>query len=109
MVLKLRHSLLHLKPFIYLFPFWCLSVLCMGSALENKTRTEQVTLLFGLPDCWLGVSVYPEGPAAGHLDTGFLGFQANLRYSQVPSWYCVLPMQPSRLKCITFPPLAQEL
>jgi hypothetical protein len=27
-----------------------------------------------LPDCWLVVSMHPEGPATGHLDTGFLGF-----------------------------------
>jgi hypothetical protein len=27
-----------------------------------------------LPDCWLVVSMHPEGPAVGHLDTGFLGF-----------------------------------
>jgi hypothetical protein len=29
---------------------------------------------FCLPDCWLVVSTHPEGPATGHLDTGFLGF-----------------------------------
>jgi hypothetical protein len=27
-----------------------------------------------LPDCWLAVSMHPEGPATGHLDIGFLGF-----------------------------------
>jgi hypothetical protein len=27
-----------------------------------------------LPDCWLVVSTHPEGPATGHLDTGFFGF-----------------------------------
>jgi hypothetical protein len=25
-----------------------------------------------LPDCWLEVSVHPEGPAVGHLDTACL-------------------------------------
>jgi hypothetical protein len=31
-------------------------------------------MFVGLPDCRLEVSVHPEGPATGHLDTGFLGF-----------------------------------
>jgi hypothetical protein len=29
-----------------------------------------------LPDCWLEVSVHPEGPATGHLDTGFPEFSS---------------------------------
>jgi hypothetical protein len=57
-----------------------------------------------LPDCWLEVSMHPEGPATGHLDTGFLGFPLSLSKcwdgSQVPSCYCGLLMQPSRLKLI---------
>jgi hypothetical protein len=57
-----------------------------------------------LPDCWLEVSVYPEGPATGHLDTGFLGFPLSLSKcwdgSQISSCYCVLLMQPSRLNII---------
>jgi hypothetical protein len=27
---------------------------------------------------WLVVSMHPEGPATGHLDTGFLGFRLSL-------------------------------
>jgi hypothetical protein len=45
-----------------------------------------------------------EGPATGHLDTGFLGFPLSLNKcwdgSQVPSCYCMLLMQPSRFKLI---------
>jgi hypothetical protein len=37
-------------------------------------ETQGVTILIRLPDCWLVVSKHPEGPAIGHLDTGFLGF-----------------------------------
>jgi hypothetical protein len=29
---------------------------------------------FCLPDSWLEVSMHPEGPATGRLDTGLLGF-----------------------------------
>jgi hypothetical protein len=34
---------------------------------------------------WLEVSVYPEGPATGHLDTGFLGFP--LYYKEILRWF----------------------
>jgi hypothetical protein len=27
-----------------------------------------------MPDCWLEVSLHPEGPATGHLDQGFPWF-----------------------------------
>jgi hypothetical protein len=39
-------------------------------------------IYFCLPDCWLVVSMHPEGPATGHLDTGFLGFPL----SSTKSW-----------------------
>jgi hypothetical protein len=55
---------------------------------------------FCLPDCWLVVSMHPERPATGHLDTGFLGFPLSSSKcsvgSQIPSSYCMLLMQPSR-------------
>jgi hypothetical protein len=35
-------------------------------------------VFFCLPDCWLVVSMHPEAPATGHLDTGFLGFIQSL-------------------------------
>jgi hypothetical protein len=38
----------------------------------------RATKFFRLPDCWLVVSMYPEGTATGHLDTGFLGFSLSL-------------------------------
>jgi hypothetical protein len=31
------------------------------------------------PDCWLEVRVHSEGPVAGHLDTGFVGFTSVLK------------------------------
>jgi hypothetical protein len=45
-------------------------------------KRSGIVRLFCLPDRWLQVSVYPEGPATGHLDTGFLGFP--LSYKQMP-------------------------
>jgi hypothetical protein len=30
------------------------------------------------PDCWLEISIHPEVPATGRLDTGFLGFPLSL-------------------------------
>jgi hypothetical protein len=38
-----------------------------------------------MPDCWLEVSLHPEGPATGHLDQGFLWFSSILQ--QMLSWY----------------------
>jgi hypothetical protein len=56
--------------------------------------------------------MHPEGPATGHLDTGFLGFPLCLSKcwygSQVPSYYWMILMQPSRLKLIKIYPLTVE-
>jgi hypothetical protein len=48
-------------------------------------------------DCWLAVSIYPEGPATHHLVTGILEFilSSGLRYSQFILSNCVLLMNPS--------------
>jgi hypothetical protein len=52
-----------------------------------------------LPDCWLKFSMQPEGLAIGYPDTGFLGFPPSLSKfwdgSEVPSYCCVLLIQPS--------------
>jgi hypothetical protein len=52
--------------------------------------------------------MHPEGPATGHLDTGFLGFPLSLIKcwdgSQIPSCYCMLLMQPSLSKFIKITP-----
>jgi hypothetical protein len=54
-----------------------------------------------MTNCWLGVSLHPEGPAAGQLDRGFPWF--SLVPEQMLRWYpnstlhCVLYMQPSLL------------
>jgi hypothetical protein len=53
-----------------------------------------------MPDCWLEVSLHPEGPATGQLDQRFPWF--SLVPEQMLSWYphstlqCMLPMQPSQ-------------
>jgi hypothetical protein len=52
--------------------------------------------------------MHPEGPATGHLDTGFLGFPLSLSKcwdgSQILSCYCMLLMQPSLSKFIKITP-----
>jgi hypothetical protein len=70
------------------------------------TVSRNVTLT--LTHCWLVVSMHPEGPATGHLDTGFLGFPLSLSKcwdgSQIPSRYYKLLMQPSLSKFIKITP-----
>jgi hypothetical protein len=55
--------------------------------------------------------MHPEGPATGHLDTGFLGFPLSLSKcwdaSQIPSCYCMLLMQPSLSKFIKIAPCSR--
>jgi hypothetical protein len=46
------------------------------------------------------VSMHPEGPATGHLDTGFLHFPVSGCSFQVPSLNCMLPMKPSTFTLI---------
>jgi hypothetical protein len=54
-------------------------------------------LAYLMPDCWLEVSLHPEGPATAQLDQGFPWPQ-----EQILSWYpnstlhCMLHMQPSQ-------------
>jgi hypothetical protein len=38
-----------------------------------------------MPDCWLEVSLHPEGPASGQLDQGSPSFSPVLE--QMLSWY----------------------
>jgi hypothetical protein len=42
-------------------------------------------LAYLMPDCWLEVSLHPEGPATGLLDQGFLSFFSVPE--QMLSWY----------------------
>jgi hypothetical protein len=55
--------------------------------------------------------MHPEGPATGHLDTGFLGFPLSSSKcwdgSQIPSCYCMLLMQPSLSKFIKISPCSR--
>jgi hypothetical protein len=39
---------------------------------------------FRLPDCWLVVSMHPEGPATGHLDT--VSWFSSV-FKQMPRWF----------------------
>jgi hypothetical protein len=41
-------------------------------------ETLVITIAFRLPDSWLVVSMHPEDPVTGHLDTGFIGFPLSL-------------------------------
>jgi hypothetical protein len=37
-------------------------------------KHQEISHILPFPDSWPEVSVHLEGPEAGHLDTGFLGF-----------------------------------
>jgi hypothetical protein len=69
--------------------------------LSQKAAFFIVTVFAcSVPDCWLEVSLHPEGPAIGQLDQGFPWFA--LVPEQMLSWYpnftllCILHMQPSQ-------------
>jgi hypothetical protein len=68
-------------PYVYLFYYVCIAVLTLDAGLPARSQ-------------------YLEGPATGHLDTGFSWFpcvyKQMLRW--LPSFYYMLLMQPSRLK-----------
>jgi hypothetical protein len=71
---------------------------------NEKRKTKQYRLMLGLadlmPDCWLEVSLHPEGPATSQLDQGFPWI--SLVLEQMLSWYpnstlhCMLSTQPSQ-------------
>jgi hypothetical protein len=72
-------------------------------------ETQEATIFFCWPDCWLVVNTHPEGPATGHFDAGFLCFRLSWSKCwdgcQVPSCYCMLLIQHSRFKLIKITPL----
>jgi hypothetical protein len=43
--------------------------------MKERKKKAQIGLVLGLaylmPDCWLEVSLHPEGPATGQLEQGF--------------------------------------
>jgi hypothetical protein len=57
-------------------------------------------LAYLIPDCWLEVTLHPEGPATSQLDQDFPWF--SLVSDHVLCWYpnatlhCMLYMQPSQ-------------
>jgi hypothetical protein len=79
----------------------------MTKRTNEKRKTAQIgTHVLGfpylMPDCWLKVSLHPEGPATGQLDQGFPWFP--LVPEQMLSWYpnftlhCMLRLQSSQLE-----------
>jgi len=55
--------------------------------------------LLQMPDCWLYTSQYSEGPAPGHLDTGFSWFLCV--YKQMLRWF---PRFQVATTCFSFSP-----
>jgi hypothetical protein len=39
---------------------------------KKKKQSAQIGLAYLMPDCWLEVSLHPEGPVIGQLEQGFL-------------------------------------
>jgi hypothetical protein len=44
-----------------------------------------LNVFFFLPDCKVEVTMHPEGPATGHLDTGIPWFSSV--FKQMPRWF----------------------
>jgi hypothetical protein len=67
---------------LYCIVLYCVVLYCVVLyylSIKQGTHVREnldqgIFFYFCLPDCWLVVSMHPEGPATGHLDTGFLGF-----------------------------------
>jgi hypothetical protein len=76
----------------------------MFSKKEKEKKKLRQGLVLGLaylmPNCWLEVSLHPEGPATSQVDEGFPWF--SLVPEQMLSWYpnstlrCMLHIQPSQ-------------
>ena len=47
-----------------------------ATAYMSGQRSETFFLFLLFAGCWLEVSTRPEGPATGHLDTGFRWFSS---------------------------------
>jgi hypothetical protein len=80
---------------------------------KKQKQACQGNLTEPMSDCWLVVSMHPEGPVTSNLDAGSLGFLLSLSKcwdgSQFPSWYCMHLIQPSRCKIIKMKLLALEV
>jgi hypothetical protein len=86
------------------FPFLHITNIRFPISLSGMHPTSAFRTVFqrwlATPDCWLVVSLRPEGPATGQLDQGFPWF--SLVPERMLSWYpnstlhCMLLMQPSK-------------
>jgi hypothetical protein len=52
-----------------------------------------------MPDCWLEVSLHPEGPATGQLDQGFPWFSSVAEFHvALRASHAALPLVPSKFR-----------
>jgi hypothetical protein len=103
----LTFNLLYCKYCILLYQNVLKLSITFMALMLGKPRNYCVLLFAGLL-----VSMHPEGPATGHLDTGFLGFHLSSSKcwdgSQVPTHSCMFLMQPSPLSINQSYPLPVE-
>jgi hypothetical protein len=87
------------------------TLLCVKSNSVYHTATARLSgnarespIFFCLPDCWLEFRMHSKGRATGRLDTCFLLFPLSLSKCgdcfQIPSFRCLLLMQPCLNKLI---------
>jgi hypothetical protein len=61
---------IYVCTYVSIYVCMCVYICCTLSVLLSFLQ---------MPDCWLEVSVHLEGPATGHLDTGFSRFPCCLQ------------------------------
>jgi hypothetical protein len=63
-----------------------LKLTCLNIKIKQQPdRDWHLGFAYLMPDCWLEVSLHPEGPATDQLDQGFPWFSSMLE--QMLSWY----------------------
>jgi hypothetical protein len=72
---------------------------------KTKEKTQQHRLMLELadlmPDCWLEVSLHPEGPATGQLDEGFPWFSLVPEQMLVPKFHIAMYASHASLPIVT--------